>query len=93
MRLARRLNDWRHLCFVAAAHRALKSCKLVQECTTPLERLALLTAALGHDAGHDGVNNAFHVQAYSELSHLYLPTYLHLLLHFKPCMTDIYLRN
>ena len=55
--------------------RALKSCKLVQECTTPLERLALLTAALGHDAGHDGVNNAFHVQAYSELSHLYLPTY------------------
>ena len=56
-------------------HRALKSCKLVQECTTPLERLALLTAAVGHDAGHDGVNNAFHVQAYSELSHLYLPTY------------------
>jgi hypothetical protein len=50
---------------------AIKKCQLVADCTSPLERLAMLTAALGHDAGHDGVNNAFHVKAYSDLSHLY----------------------
>ena len=41
---------------------AIKRCEIVGRCTTPLERLALLVAAIGHDARHDGVNNGFHVQ-------------------------------
>ena len=27
---------------------------------TPLEKLAICVAAMSHDVGHDGLNNAFH---------------------------------
>lgn len=36
-----------------------------------LEKFAMLIAGMGHDAGHDGVNTAFHVDSKSELAHLY----------------------
>lgn len=35
------------------------------------QQLALMVSALGHDSGHDGVNNAFHVACESELAILY----------------------
>ena len=35
------------------------------------EQLALMVSALGHDSGHDGVNNAFHVGCESEIATLY----------------------
>ena len=50
---------------------AIKRSEMVGRCTTPLERLALLVAAIGHDAGHDGVNNGFHVQKVTDLTMVY----------------------
>ena len=50
---------------------AIKRSEVVGRCTTPLERLALLVAAIGHDAGHDGVNNGFHVQKVTDLTMVY----------------------
>lgn len=38
---------------------------------TALEKLSMLIAGMGHDAGHDGVNTAFHVESKSELAHCY----------------------
>ncbi len=35
------------------------------------EQFALMVSALGHDSGHDGVNNAFHVGYESEIATLY----------------------
>eukprot|EP01043_Picozoa_sp_COSAG02_P069878 COSAG02_NODE_12156_length_1588_cov_1.356615_1_plen_493_part_01 len=35
------------------------------------EQFALMVSALGHDSGHDGVNNAFHVGYESEVATLY----------------------
>jgi hypothetical protein len=35
------------------------------------EQFALMASALGHDSGHDGVNNAFHVSYESEIATLY----------------------
>ena len=36
-----------------------------------IEKLAVMVAAIGHDAGHDGVNTTFHVERNSDLAHLY----------------------
>jgi Ca2+-binding EF-hand superfamily protein len=36
-----------------------------------VEKFAMLIAGMGHDAGHDGVNTAFHVDAKSDLAHMY----------------------
>mmetsp|Transcript_4777 Transcript_4777/g.7282 ORF Transcript_4777/g.7282 Transcript_4777/m.7282 type:complete len:1113 (-) Transcript_4777:330-3668(-) len=38
---------------------------------TPIERLAMLTAALCHDVQHPGLNNAYHVAAHAPLAVLY----------------------
>ena len=39
-----------------------------KEVLLPVERIALLTAALGHDADHPGTTNAFHAASGSELA-------------------------
>jgi Ca2+-binding EF-hand superfamily protein len=46
------------------------STELCQSFST-LEKFSMLIAGMGHDAGHDGVNTAFHVDAKSDLAHMY----------------------
>ena len=62
---------------------AIKRCEIVGRCTTPLERLALLVAAIGHDAKHDGVNNGFHVQKV-------IPTPSHVLGRISPIFSPFF---
>ena len=38
---------------------------------TKMEKFSMLTAALGHDAAHDGINSSFHIACQSEYAHLY----------------------
>jgi hypothetical protein len=43
----------------------------VRVCAAQVETFALWTAALAHDAAHDGVNTGFHVGVGSEIAFLY----------------------
>ena len=64
-------NQWHGFVVFQSCYWAIKSCKIVSTCTNHLEQLAMLVAAIGHDAKHDGVNNAFHVQSMSDLTMMY----------------------
>jgi hypothetical protein len=64
-------NQWHGFVVFQSCYWAIKECKIVGDCTNHLEQLSLLVAAMGHDAKHDGVNNAFHVQSVSDLTMMY----------------------
>ncbi len=64
-------NKWHGFVVFQSCYWAIKSCKIVGTCTNHLEQLSMLVAAIGHDAKHDGVNNAFHVQSMSDLTMFY----------------------
>lgn len=63
-------HNWRHA--VTVLHTAyLLLTELILDAATDLEVLTLLLAALSHDLDHDGVNNAYHCNAGSELALTY----------------------
>ena len=54
-----------------ACYWTIKNAKSVGSILTKLDQFAMLIAAIGHDTGHDGVNNGFHVNSYSDLAYRY----------------------
>jgi len=64
---ARPFHNFTHAVYVLHGCRMLfEECPRLQRTFTPLDRLALAIAALGHDIGHTGTNNAFLIASNDE---------------------------
>ncbi|GLC43173.1 hypothetical protein PLESTB_000855000 [Pleodorina starrii] len=64
-------HNFNHVCHVLQATYLLSTLTRAVNILSPLERLALLVAALCHDLDHDGHSNSFHVNSGSELARIY----------------------
>ncbi|KXZ42527.1 hypothetical protein GPECTOR_138g658 [Gonium pectorale] len=64
-------HNFNHAVHVLHATALMSGTARARALLSPLERLALLLAALCHDLGHDGRSNAFHTNSASELSRTY----------------------
>ncbi|KAJ3156144.1 hypothetical protein HDU86_004112 [Geranomyces michiganensis] len=64
-------HNFRHCFCVTQMMYGLLHVTGVHEKLTPLEKLVLLVACIGHDLDHPGFNNAYQVNASTELSLLY----------------------
>jgi len=66
---ARPFHNFSHAVYVLhAATLFFNTCPLVSKVLKPLDRLALGVAALGHDVGHTGTNNAFLISSHDPLA-------------------------
>eukprot|EP00842_Homolaphlyctis_polyrhiza_P002920 jgi/Hompol1/3629/HPOL_003309-RA len=64
-------HNFQHCFCVSQMMFALLHVTGVHKHFTPLEKLALITAAIGHDLDHPGFNNAYQVNACTELATTY----------------------
>ncbi|KAJ3005941.1 High affinity cAMP-specific and IBMX-insensitive 3',5'-cyclic phosphodiesterase 9A [Thoreauomyces humboldtii] len=64
-------HNFRHCFCVTQMMYGLLHVTNVKDKLTPLEKLTLLVACIGHDLDHPGFNNAYQVNAATELSLLY----------------------
>ncbi|KXZ43213.1 hypothetical protein GPECTOR_97g751 [Gonium pectorale] len=64
-------HNFNHVCHVLHATFLISCTTRVRDVLKPVERLALLLAALCHDLDHDGHSNQFHINSQSELARIY----------------------
>ncbi len=78
-------NMWHGFGVFQGCYWAMSKCVEVRKGIGIMDQFALLVAALCHDTNHDGVNNAFHMNAYDELALTYNDTSLLESMHARKC--------
>ena len=78
-------NMWHGFGVFQGCYWALTKCSEIRKGFSLMDQFALLVAALCHDTAHDGVNNAFHMNAYDDLALTYNDSSLLESMHARKC--------